>query len=110
MKYFVLFCASTFPVFSYAAVSNAKELISAVMFLVSIVIPIVAMLSLGLFFWGLARFVYHADNADSREEGRRLMFWGIIALFVMFSIWGIVSLISSDLGVGFSDPFIGYTL
>lgn len=51
------------------------------------------------FFWGIARFILSAGDEKKIEEGKRMMFWGVIALFVMASISGIVSLLQGTLGV-----------
>ena len=42
------------------------------------------------FFWGMALFVLHAGEEEKREEGKKKMLWGIIAITIMFAIWGIV--------------------
>ena len=49
-------------------------------------------LALLFFFWGLAQFILKSGDAASHEEGKNKMVWGVIALFVMVSIWGIVGL------------------
>ncbi len=59
--------------------------------------PIVLGLALLIFFIGLARFILRADNENERRRGQQIMVWGIVALFVMTSIWGIVSFIGKNL-------------
>ena len=67
-------------------------------------IPLAASLALLAFFWGLARFIMNAGDAKGNKEGKNLMIWGTIALFVMVSVWGILRFAYGDLG--FSDrPF-----
>lgn len=56
-------------------------------------------LSLLVFLWGLAKYMFKGQGSDTaRVEGRKLMLWGIIGLFVMTSVWGLVSILSSILG------------
>ncbi len=57
-------------------------------------INIVLSLALLVFFWGLAKYLYKADNDAERKKGKNLMFFGVIGLFVMVSVWGIVGIIS----------------
>ncbi len=38
-------------------------------------------------------------SPGSKEEGKSIMIWGIVALFVMTSVWGIVRLIRTELGI-----------
>jgi len=65
--------------------------------LILTVIPIVAGLALVVFFWGLAKFILKAGEESAREEGKQVMKWGIVALFVLVSIWGIVMFLHGDL-------------
>lgn len=51
------------------------------------------------FFWGIAKFILAAGDEKKIDEGKRMMFWGVIALFVMASIGGIISLLQGTLGV-----------
>ena len=71
--------------------------------LISTIIPIVGGLALVAFFWGLAKFIRHAGDESGREEGKEVMKWGIIALFVLVSIWGIVYFLTYDI-FGLSSP------
>jgi hypothetical protein len=57
-------------------------------------------LSLLTFLWGLMKYIYKGQESDqARVQGRDLMLWGIIGLFVMTSVWGLVSLLTGVLGV-----------
>lgn len=56
---------------------------------------ILAGLALLYFFWGLIKFIVRAGDEEGRKEGKKAMMWGIMALFVMVSIWGIVTLLQS---------------
>lgn len=67
---------------------------------IEILIPIVAGIALLVFFWGLTRFIMKAGDTSAVKEGRDLMVWGTIALFVMVSVWGILRFVQSDLGIG----------
>ncbi|MEN9852404.1 MAG: hypothetical protein RI996_347 [Candidatus Parcubacteria bacterium] len=60
-----------------------------------IVIPLLITLALAVFFWGIVVSIYKAGS-DSKAvtQGRTLLLWGIVALFVMISIWGLVNLVA----------------
>ena len=58
--------------------------------LISLAVPIVISLAVLYFLWGLSTYLLKQE----KEEGRDMMMWGIIALFVMVSIWGLVNLLS----------------
>ena len=62
-------------------------------------------LAIVVFFWGLIKYLWSA-NPENASGGLKLMFWGIIALFVMVSIWGIIALLQKAFGVGGGSAII----
>lgn len=54
-----------------------------------------------LFFYGIVRFIYDRSNGDDTrlEKDKEAMLWGLIALFVMVSTWGIIKLFQDYLGI-----------
>lgn len=64
----------------------------------NVLIPLAFALCLLYFFWGVAKYIRSASPGN-KEEGKSVMIWGIVGLFVAASIWGIVALIRSELGV-----------
>lgn len=66
----------------------------------TILIPLAFALCLFYFFWGVAKYVRTgAGNEKAAEEGKKIMIWGIVGLFVAFSIWGIISFIRTELSI-----------
>ena len=53
-------------------------------------IPMLMVLATVLFLWGVIAFLANPDNEDARTEGRNFMILGIICLFVMIALWGLV--------------------
>lgn len=109
MKKFTLFLSifSLFPVFVFAAVTQPKNFSEFVMIVVGIIkllIPVVAALALLTFFWGMAKFISAAGDEKAIADGKNIMIWGVIAVFVMVSIWGIISLLSGSFGFDFGIP------
>lgn len=50
------------------------------------------------FFWGLAKYIF--GGAEDKIKGKNLMIWGVLAIFVAASIWGIVAVLKTTFGVG----------
>ncbi len=61
-------------------------------------------LAIVVFFWGLIKYL--ASVGDEKQAGLRIMFYGVIVIFVMVSIWGIVRLLQSTFKVTSTDPII----
>lgn len=63
--------------------------------LLNTVVPIVIGIAVITMLYGIVKFIRSADQPDVREEGKKIMAYGILALFVMFAMWGFVNLIIS---------------
>jgi len=95
------------PVVAFATgdgdLGNIESLVKSVGGIVDLLIPIVVGIALLAFFWGLARYIFSAGDEDAKAQGRRIMIGGIIALFVIVSIWGIIGFIGEALGTNDND-------
>lgn len=76
------------------APNNIAELFTfGVCLLTKFVIPFLFALALVMFLVGVLKYVKNGDNEEAREAGRGLMLFGIIALFVMTAVWGLVRIV-----------------
>jgi len=53
-----------------------------------------------LFVWGLVQFLMDLEDGKNREEGIEHMKWGIVGMFVMVSVYGILALIDNTFELG----------
>ena len=66
-----------------------------------IINPLVGLLfavALVIFLWGIVEFFLQANSDLAREKGRSHMLWGIIGMFIMFSVFAIMKIIVNTLG------------
>ncbi len=61
-------------------------------------------LAIVVFFWGLIKYLVNAG--EQKSEGLQIMFYGVVAIFVMVSIWGIIRLLQTTFRVTSTDPVI----
>lgn len=52
-----------------------------------------------IFLYGVVKFIGAAGDVAKRKEGKDLIIYGLIGLFVMVSVWGLVNVLVST----FSD-------
>ncbi|MBI2046367.1 MAG: hypothetical protein HYT28_03040 [Parcubacteria group bacterium] len=103
----VLFIFLSFPLSIYAAnecsfpPATFKAFICATIeTILSPLIPILFGLALVVFLWGVARYVIRGANDEKeRTQGKQIMLWGIIGLFVMVSVWGLVKIVGGAFGL-----------
>ncbi len=86
---------------------NFKALVDDVLEIINLIIPIVAGLAVLIFFWGLVKFIVNVSGDEKAvTEGKNLMIWGIIALFVMVSLGGILYFFSGEVGFKYGLPLL----
>jgi len=94
------------PVFAMAQTINTTSLLTIVNSVLRAVVPILMTLALIYFIWGLIKYVAAAGKGDAEESkhGKAIMIWGIVALFVMASVWGLVGILQNTFGLSGSEP------
>lgn len=66
----------------------------------TIIVPVIFALAFAAFIWGVVSYFFlHGGEEEKRAEGRQFVFWGIIGMVVLFSVWGFVNLLLSTLGI-----------
>ena len=64
------------------------------------IIPLMAAIAFLAFVLGVARFIKAAGNEKEVKDSKNLLIWGIIGLFVMVTIWGIIAFLQGEFGFG----------
>ncbi|HEY4488131.1 MAG TPA: hypothetical protein VJB97_01295 [Candidatus Paceibacterota bacterium] len=104
----ISFAAASFAVLALPAVVSATGLLDTLGLanrIINGLIGLAVLLAiLGLFF-GLVKYFFKKGD-EAKHEGISMMVYGIIAIFVMVSIWGIIRLLQNTFGVGGGGPII----
>ena len=53
---------------------------------------------------GILQFIYHAEDEEARKTGRKMIIWGIIGIFIMLSIWGLVRVLTNTTNLNNTAP------
>jgi len=71
------------------------QIVNALAYVVGLLIPIAIGLALLAFFWGLIQYIRKPE-----DKARKHVLWmGLVALFIMVSVWGIIRFAQSALGI-----------
>ncbi len=94
----VLFVA---PIAAFAdgTLSNLQTLATNSLSILNTVITIVFVLAILVFGWGVVKYVSSAGNPEKEKEARSFLWWGVIGIFVLASIFGLVKFIGSATGI-----------
>jgi len=96
-KLIFIAAALALPLTSFAALGNITGLVDDIGIIVNKVIPIVFAIGLLGFFYGLVMYIFGGE--DTKVSAKKTMIWGVVALFVMASVWGLVNFLGSAVGV-----------
>ena len=80
------------------SLANVDSLINKISDWIELLIPIVVSLAILAFLWGIFVYVIAKDE-DAKGRGKNIMIWGVVGIFVMVSVWGLVSFIQTTLDI-----------
>ena len=79
---------------------TARELVLKIS--AEIINPLIGLLvavAFVVFIWGLVQFIWGVQSEEDREKGKRHMVWGIVGMFIMIAVFGILALLLNTFGV-----------
>lgn len=80
-----------------ARISNFTTLINyGTCTIIKAIIPLLVAVAVAAFVYGIIQYFLNPENEEKRKAGKSFMIWGIVTLFVMVSIWGLVGIFSSS--------------
>jgi hypothetical protein len=103
MKYLYALLVAAFPV--VVAAQTVQSTIGLVGSIVASLIPIIIGIAVLVFLWGVMKYVV-AKDPEAQKEARSVILYGIIVLFVMVAIWGLVELLGDTLGISTDNTIV----
>ena len=102
-KHSIVFLLFMIPSVVLAA-STLNDIEATALNLLNAVVPMLIAIAVVFFLWSVLKYINSGDNAETRAQARALMTYGIIAIFVMVSIWGFVGLLRDTFNLNDSVP------
>lgn len=78
------------------AIYGVGDIVGSFTSSLDLLIKILMALALCATFYGGITLIRNADNEDGRAKGIRMLIWGVIGLFVMVSLWGVIAILQDD--------------
>ena len=81
------------PVLVWAQITDFKSLVNKIIDNINYLVVLVIGLAVFVFIWGI--FKYFVAGADEKkvEEAKNVLLFGLLGIFIMFSIWGLVNIV-----------------
>ncbi len=86
-----------FAQYTTAPLSNVQNLVRTAGNIIGSLIPILIAIAMIVFFWGLIKYI--RSPGEGHEEGKKIMIAGLVSLFVMVCVWGIIIFAAQALGI-----------
>lgn len=61
--------------------------------------PVVVGLAILAFFFGLAKYIFQAGDEEAQDEAKQIMIAGVVGLFFIAAIGGIIDLLATSFGI-----------
>jgi|SRR3989344_2058677 len=84
----------------FALAQAAFNIVSNTRNLVNQIIPVLLIIGTIVFLWGVIMFLTAGADEEKRSNARSLMIYGLVGLFVMVAVWGIVNVLVGFFNVG----------
>ena len=70
---------------------------SFVTHLIQPVITLMFIVAILIFIWGVVEMIMNGGNDEARAKGSKHVMWGLIGLFIMFGVYGILNILADVL-------------
>lgn len=103
MKKYILAASALFAATPAFAQNNSAftSLTGAVTYVsswVNTLIALIVALSVLMFIWGVFRYVRGADDPAKQKDAKWFVLYGILGIFIMLSVWGLVGILQGTFG------------
>src|SRR3989344_3468097 len=100
-KYILAGTALLLPAFAFAqiagsdpyVVTDIPTLVTAINGVINLVFPVLVGIAVIVIIWAIFQMVLNAGDEEARKAGRTKLLWGIIGIFLMLSVWGLINIL-----------------
>ncbi len=61
--------------------------------IINLTIPFLVGIAVLVIIWGIFNYIAGAGDEEKRATAKQFVIWGVIGVFIMLSIWGLVSIL-----------------
>jgi hypothetical protein len=62
------------------------------------IIPLLGAIAFLVFVFGVSKYIKSAGSGKDVKDSKNLLIWGVVGLFVLVAIWGIIAFLQSEFG------------
>jgi hypothetical protein len=82
-----------------AGAATVGSVIDNLQGILNALIPLLMVAAFVVFLWGVVKFILAGGDEEKRKSAKNFIIYGLIGLFVMVAVWGIIKLVAGTFGV-----------
>lgn len=86
-----------------ASINNLQGIVDFIKNLLNTLLPLIIAAAVVYFVYGIARYVMAGDD-DAKAAAKNKIIYGIVGLFIMISVWGLVNILVNTFGLQNTAP------
>lgn len=106
--FFLISVFAIVPFLAYAQGSPNPEGVNTVLENIlktlEVVVQILLTASFVVFGWGILKLITAGGNTTTVKQAKGVIWWGVLALFVLASLYGIILFIKTSIGIPENEP------
>jgi hypothetical protein len=91
-----------------ATITDVNSIFAFIKNILNTVLPLIIAAAVVYFVWGMFQ-LFLAGDEDKKEKAKTTVIYGVIAIFVMVSVWGLVNILSNTFQLNNNGPVNGGT-
>lgn len=91
-------------VFAQTAVKNVNDVLAFITNFINAVTPVIVGIAVFIIIVGIVRFIAAGEDPEKRKAARGFIVWGIVAVFIMISIWGLINILVNTFDLDKAAP------
>lgn len=95
----VLFAAGIVPLVAHAQGTTVNQIIANITETMGLVLRLVFTFAIVVFGWGIVKLIAASGNPQKIKEAKGIILWGIIGMFILASLAGIVAFLQTYFGI-----------
>ena len=92
------------PFFALAIGKDIFYVIGLVEDILTWLVPLLIGVAVVVFLWGVVKYITAGGDEEKIKKGRDTMIWGIVGLFVMVAVWGLVWILLNTFNLDTGTP------
>ena len=72
---------------------NIANLIGQINAVINTIIPFLVGFAVLIIIWGVFNYISGAGDEEKRAQAKQYIVWGVIGVFIMLSVWGLVNVL-----------------